>query len=75
MGFTLRLGLQGLDVVALPRRLADSVVKAGALVKVLPDWELMPVRVYVLTTTRLPPPAKVQAWIGSLKNELIDAKK
>ncbi|WP_152545096.1 type 2 periplasmic-binding domain-containing protein [Moraxella bovoculi] len=64
MGFTLRLGLQGLDVVALPRRLADSVVKAGALVKVLPDWELMPVRVYVLTTTRLPPLPKCRRGLG-----------
>lgn len=74
LGFTLRLGLQGLGVVALPHMVVDSAVKAGALVRVLPDWELMPIRVYVLTTTRLLP-AKVQAWIGFLKNELIDGKK
>lgn len=74
LGFTLRLGLQGLGVVALPHMVVESAVKAGALVRVLPDWELMPIRVYVLTTTRLLP-AKVQAWIGFLKNELIDGKK
>ncbi|ANB92334.1 hypothetical protein MOVS_10550 [Moraxella ovis] len=74
LGFTLRLGLQGLGVVALPHMVVDSAVKAGALVRVLPDWELMPIWVYVLTTTRLLP-TKVQAWIGFLKNELIDAKK
>lgn len=74
LGFTLRLGLQGLGVVALPHMVVNRAVKAGQLVRVLPDWELLPIQVYVLTTTRLLP-AKVQAWIAFLKSELIHATK
>lgn len=69
LGFTLRLGLQHLGVVALPHMVVANAVKSGELVRVLPAYDLLAIRVYVLTTTRLLP-AKVQAWIGFLKTEL-----
>ncbi|CAE6717133.1 hypothetical protein R69888_01437 [Paraburkholderia haematera] len=49
--------------------LADEIVAAGLLCRVLADWQAPPVPVYAVTETRLLP-AKTQRFIEFLREHL-----
>ncbi|TCP97309.1 DNA-binding transcriptional LysR family regulator [Cricetibacter osteomyelitidis] len=71
LGMLEQLAIQGLGIALLPHRTARFYTEQAQLCPLLPDWHSPPVPVYILTATRLLP-AKVEAFIGFLKEQFAD---
>jgi len=56
------LALDGVGIAAAPHSAVEEDVTAGRLKRVLPDWRLPPVPVYLVTTSRLIP-ARARCFI------------
>ena len=69
VGMLRRLASLDLGIALLPAGIAAPDVDAGALQRVLPQWQATPVPVYALTETRLLP-AKTQRFIEYLRDQL-----
>jgi len=69
IGLLRKLALQGMGIVALTQELVSDDVKAGRLVRLLPEWQPPDIPVYALTETRLVP-AKVRVFIDFLIQNL-----
>jgi len=69
VGMLRRLASLDLGIALLPAGIAAPDVEAGALQRVLPQWQATPVPVYALTETRLLP-AKTQRFIEYLRDQL-----
>ncbi|WDD97103.1 LysR substrate-binding domain-containing protein [Thalassomonas actiniarum] len=65
---------EGLGLAVLPALEVQHLVKAGALLKVLPDWHLNPLPLYALTINRKQS-YKVKAVLKALKDFLPDSNK
>jgi DNA-binding transcriptional LysR family regulator len=62
--------VEGRGVGALPDFISDPVEQSGALVRVLPEWELPRRHVYAVTASRLGSDAKALAFIDFLAEAL-----
>lgn len=63
------LAMLGQGIALMPERIASQELTSGQLVRVLPDWQGMPISVYAITETRLLP-AKTQRFIEFLRSRL-----
>lgn len=62
--------IAGVGVGALPSFLSDGPERDGALVRVLPDWEMPSRRIYAVTASRRGIDAKMEAFIAFLAESL-----
>ncbi|MDR5738344.1 MULTISPECIES: LysR family transcriptional regulator [unclassified Caballeronia] len=68
----------GLGIAPLPALSVQPLLKSGALVRVLPEWELQTMTIYAMYASRQYLDAKIKTWVaflrefvvGTLKNEL-----
>ncbi len=60
-----QLMLQGMGIGQLSRTQAAALLQNGQIVRVLPEWELDPVPLYILTASRLVP-ARVRVFVDFL---------
>jgi DNA-binding transcriptional LysR family regulator len=65
-----RLAVEGMGIAALPERVAQRWLAAGALVRVLPAWCLPPTAVWAVTPGRKLAPPKTRAFLDMLKTAL-----
>lgn len=63
------LATLGLGIAMVPGQIAADQLKSGQLVRILPEWQGVPISVYALTETRLLP-AKTQRFIEFLRTRL-----
>ncbi|MDM9560146.1 LysR family transcriptional regulator [Bordetella petrii] len=64
-----QLVVEGVGIGQLSRTFAAALADAGKIVRVLPDWELQPRALYVLTATRLLP-ARVRVFVEFLLEKI-----
>lgn len=62
--------ISGYGIGTLPDFISDPAVATGALVQVLPDYELQPRQIYAITASRLGTDAKVAAFLDHLATAL-----
>ncbi|MBP6018037.1 MAG: LysR family transcriptional regulator [Burkholderiaceae bacterium] len=72
MGLQQALSAQGLGIVGLSERFAQTLVKQGAIQRILPDWSLPPTTVWCVTPGRRLLPQRTIAFIELLKIVLTD---
>jgi DNA-binding transcriptional LysR family regulator len=63
------LAALGQGIALMPEKIASQELADGQLVRVLPEWQGVPISVYAITETRLLP-AKTQRFIEFLKSRL-----
>ena len=56
---------QDMGIGQLSRTQASALLQAGQIVRVLPDWQLDPIPLYVMTASRLVP-ARVRVFVDFL---------
>ena len=61
---------QGLGVAVLPDFLVWQALNAGELVEVMPEWKLAPIALYIITPPGRLRPARVNAFIEYLNQQL-----
>jgi len=64
--FTVRLATHGAGIAILEDSHAESYVRAGQLVRVLPNWEYPPATLWVVFPGRRLMPARTRAFIDAL---------
>lgn len=69
---TLAMAANGIGIAGLDPQLAREHVAAGRLQRILPDWDLEPTAVHVITDTRHLP-ARTKVFIAFLKTRLAEA--
>jgi len=69
VGLSRSLAKEGIGIAVLETRLARDEIASGALVRVLPEWNLSPVQVHAITETRLLP-ARTRLFIDFVKTRL-----
>lgn len=60
-----QLLLQDMGIGQLSRTQASALLQSGRIVRVLPQWELDPIPLYVMTASRLVP-ARVRVFVDFL---------
>lgn len=70
MGVIQQLVLDGAGIGALPDRFAEPEVRAGRLVRILPEWCLPSVPAWALMPTRRYLPFKTRAFLEHIQNSL-----
>jgi len=65
----LQAAVEGLGVARITATFCAGAVAAGQLVRLLPDWQCEPLRIYALLPGRRLVPAKVRAFLDGLEEE------
>lgn len=68
-----QLALCGVGVALLSQSIAQTDVKEGRLVRLLPDWEPEPVELHALYPSRLNTSPKVRAFLQFLREQVISS--
>jgi len=68
-GVRLQAAVDGLGVARITASFCADAVSRGQLVRLLPDWECAPLRMYALLPGRKLVPAKVRAFLAELEQE------
>lgn len=63
------LATLGQGIALMPEQIAAEQLASGQLIRILPDWQGVPIPVYAITETRLLP-AKTQRFIEFLRDRL-----
>ncbi len=71
----LRMAANGAGIVLSEHGSADSYVKAGQLVRVLPEWEVQPAPLWAVFPGRRLMPARTRAFIDALTAKFGGSKK
>jgi len=72
MGLQQALSIQGLGIVGLSGRFARTLVKQGAIQRILPDWSLPPATVWCVTPGRRLLPQRTIAFVEMFKTIVAD---
>jgi DNA-binding transcriptional LysR family regulator len=68
-GVRLEAAIQGLGVARITATFCAQALAAGQLVRLLPQWECAPLRIYALLPGRKLVPAKVRVFLDALEAE------
>jgi DNA-binding transcriptional LysR family regulator len=71
----LRMAANGAGIVLAEHGSAESYVKAGQLVRVLPEWEIQPVPLSAVFPGRRLMPARTRAFIDALVDKFGGSKR
>lgn len=64
---------EGMGIGALPTLAARASLRAGMLVRVLPDYHLQTLRIYAIYASRQYVDAKIRTWIECVRASIADA--
>jgi DNA-binding transcriptional LysR family regulator len=61
----------GLGIAPLPALSVQPLLKSGALVRVLPEWELQTMTIYAMYASRQYLDAKIKTWVAFLRDFVV----
>ena len=64
---------EGMGIGALPTLAARAALRAGTLVRVLPDYHLQTLNIYAIYASRQYVDAKIRTWIDCVRDSIADA--